>query len=87
MKVIKKQQIENKYMAEFENYAFQKDAYFYENDIRSFQYTYEDDISLKPGDFGYNNNLSTKDPFDYFNLLCMKANIIIVQVKKSFYNI
>ena len=66
MKAIKWNQIENKYRAEFEDYVFQEDAYSYENDTSFFKYCYETDISQKPGDFGYNQNLSTKDPFDYF---------------------
>ena len=66
IKAIKKEQIEQKYRTEFDNYTFQKEAYLYQNDTSFFEYTYESDKSLKQGDFGYNSNFSTKDPFDYF---------------------
>ena len=80
-----KQQIENKYRNQFENYTFQQVIGMYENDVSVLKFCYESDISRKPGDFGYPENLMEKDHI--IILLVMYQNIFIFQVKKIFYNI
>lgn len=53
IKRVRKMQIEREYRADFEEYTFNKEKYNYDSSTSFIEYIYTNQLSKKPGEFGY----------------------------------
>ena len=53
IKRVRKMQIEREYRADFEEYTFNKEKYNYDSSTSFIKYIYTNQLSKKPGEFGY----------------------------------
>ena len=56
IKRVRKIQIENEYRADFEEYIFNKEKYEYYSNTSFIKFKYKYQLSLKPGEYGYDPN-------------------------------